>query len=192
MVSKLFTWRSSSLVKSSLNSIHLSFCKEAKEHHFTKYNHLLPGSACWLCAKKNLARNFPILSQKLSSPFWVPWNGDSDLCCLLEGKLHLPRLGWLPLGWHRDWLLLSFRKKSCWFCIQSRWGRKSGLRNKKRGLFIYQLQNRIDTTLTWLLGSYLVRFHCKVIATASSTNARDAGSIRSFWNNQFAIAEIIV
>ena len=34
MVSKLFTWRSSSLVKSSLNSIHLSFCKEAKRAPF--------------------------------------------------------------------------------------------------------------------------------------------------------------
>ena len=30
------------------------------------------------------------------------------ICFLQQGKLHPPRLGWLPLGWQRDWSLLSF------------------------------------------------------------------------------------
>ena len=37
-------------------------------------------------------------------PFYL----SEHLCCLQQGKLHPRRLGWLPLGWQREYSLLSF------------------------------------------------------------------------------------
>ena len=142
---KILTWWFSSLVKSSLNIIHLRwhvivFCKEAKRKQFTIYDY--QEIFALQTPKTSQSKGFTIyhLFECLDgSKVYGIGNHFSEplLCCRLEGKLHLPRLGQLPLGWHRNRLLLSFWSDSA----DSEYNPEedSSPRNKKHGIFIYQL-----------------------------------------------------
>ena len=128
--------------------------RKQREHHFTMY---LYTWFCWL------AVDWENPCQKFSANSSVKRMVSTDLCCLVEGKLHPPRLGWLPLGWQRDWLLISF------------WNNLSGvIYNPVEGdIAVWEARNEgslytsCKTILVQLLhgcqvASYSCAFHCKV------------------------------